>query len=63
MSADGGRFKLPVEKRRITLYPCVGKAQDLAIFVVMRFCFKEYFPCGLDISPVRSVGSLSMGTS
>lgn len=60
-TADG-RFKLPVEKQRITFHPCVGVAQDPAIFVVMRLCLKGYFPYGLDIFPVRSVGSLSMGT-
>lgn len=27
---------MPVEKKRITLYPYDGEAQDLAIFVVMR---------------------------
>lgn len=60
--AADGRFKLPVEKKRITFHPCVGVAQYPAIFVVMRLCLKEYFPYGLDIFPVRSVGSLSLGT-
>lgn len=60
--AADGTFKLPVEKKRITFHPCVGVAQDPAIFVVMKLCLKECFPYGLDIFPVRSVGSLSMGT-